>query len=80
MPAAASFAAPPKSANGVHVQLLDRAATNASPKAICKAIPMAIRMVATAVSGWAGRSVKSVAEQCLESALMGGATPGTDPH
>ena len=31
-----------KSANGVHVQLLDLAATNISPKAICKAILKAI--------------------------------------
>ena len=51
-----------KSAIGVHVQLLDSAAMNNSCKAICKAIPMAISMVATAVSGWPGRSVKSVAE------------------
>ena len=43
-----------KSANGVHVQLLDLAATNISPEAICKAIPMAMHMVANSVSCWPG--------------------------
>ena len=32
-------------------------------KAICTAIPMAIRMVAAGVFGWPGRSVRNVAEQ-----------------
>lgn len=36
---------------------------NSSLKAIYKAMPMAIFMVATAVSGWLGRSEKSVAAQ-----------------
>jgi hypothetical protein len=80
VPAEASFAAPPKSAKGVHVQLQDLAATNISPKAICKAIPMAMHTVDNPVSCWPGRSVKSVAEHPLEFVLRCGATPGTDPH